>query len=43
MTPRRQPTPAPVETTASVDVHGDRSQLAAHDADDFESDAIFVR
>jgi hypothetical protein len=35
--------PAAIETTASVDVHGDRRQPSADDTDRLESDAMFAR
>src|SRR5437667_433047 len=40
--PDAEQMPHPVETTASVDVHGDRRQPAAHDPDRLESDAMLA-
>ena len=42
-TPDPEYMPEPVETTASIDVHGDRGQLAAHDPDRLEADAMIAR
>src|SRR5262245_684479 len=41
--PDAEELPGPVETASSVDMQGDRFQLAAHDPDRLEPDAAFVR